>query len=97
MSGNFAPRLPNIGKHGLSHILAKHPGAEKHLAEVLHGGEAWKHPENRRKVILIKGRTAVVLSQKRDGRLLITDFEGLSGQQLADYTTKGKYHVRGEN
>ena len=85
------------GGHGLSHILAKHPGAEKNLVGVLQNGIAYKHPEEERKVILIQGRKAVVLSKKRTGRLLITDFENLSDKQLADYTAKGKYHVKGEN
>lgn len=41
--------------------------------------------------------TAIVLLKRRDGRLLITDHHGVSDRQLADYTSKGRYHVKGEN
>ena len=32
-----------------------------------------------------------------ENRLLITDFENLSDTQLREYTSKGKYHAKGEN
>ena len=85
------------GGYGLSHILAKHKGAENSLADVLQYGEAFKHPTERSKVILIKGNQAAVLSKKRDGRLLITDYANISEKQRIDYTSKGKYHAKGEN
>ena len=85
------------GGHGLSHIVAKHPGAVDGVVDVLQHGEAYKHDKERRKVFIIKDRTAVVLSKNRDGRLLITSFEKLSENQLSDYTSRGKYHAKGEN
>ena len=85
------------GGHGISHVVAKHPGAINGVVDILQTGTAYKHDESRRKVYIIKGRTAVVLSKDRENRLLITDFENLSDTQLRDYTSKGKYHVKGEN
>lgn len=85
------------GGHGLSHIVAKHPGAVDGVVDVLQHGEAYKHDKERSKVFIIKDRTAVVLSKNRDGRLLITSFEKLSENQLSDYTSRGKYHAKGEN
>lgn len=85
------------GGHGLSHILAKHKGAEGSLVDVLQHGEAFKHPTERGKVILIKGSEAAVLSKRRDGRLLITDYANISEKQRNDYTSGGRYHARGEN
>jgi hypothetical protein len=85
------------GGHGVSHVVAKHPGAIDGVVDILQTGTAYKHDESRRKVYIIKGRTAVVLSKDRENRLLITDFENLSDTQLRDYTSKGKYHVKGEN
>lgn len=85
------------GGHGLSHIVAKHPGAVDGVVDVLQHGEAYKHDKERRKVCIIKDRTAVVLSKNRDGRLLITSFEKLSDNQVSDYTSRGKYHAKGEN
>ena len=85
------------GGHGLSHILAKHPGAEKHLVDVLQNGEAFKHPDSDRKILLVKGRTVAVLSKHRTGRLLITDYQDATESQIAAYTSRGKYHVKGEN
>lgn len=85
------------GGHGLSHIVAKHPGAVDGVVDVLQHGEAYKHDKERRKVCIIKDRTAVVLSKNRDGRLLITSFEKLSDKQVSDYTSRGKYHAKGEN
>lgn len=85
------------GGHGISHIVGKHEGAIDGAVDVILGGTAYKHNESRRKVFIIKDRTAIVLSKDRDGRLLITDFEKISDKQLADYTSKGKYHAKGEN
>jgi hypothetical protein len=85
------------GGHGLSHIMAKHSGAEKTIVETLQKGEAYKHPESQNKVIIIHGTSAAVLSKFRDGRLLITDYEEISPRQRDMYTSRGKYHVRGEN
>lgn len=85
------------GGHGVSHVIAKHPGAIDGVVDILQTGTAYKHDESRRKIYLIKGRTAVVLSKNRENRLLITDFENLSDTQLREYTSKGKYHVKGEN
>lgn len=85
------------GGHGLSHILSKHPGAERHLVDVLQNGDAYKHHKSDRKVTIVKDRTVVVLSKHRTGRLLITDYENASEKQIAEYTTRGKYHVKGEN
>ena len=85
------------GGHGVSHVIAKHPGAIDGVVDILQTGTAYKHDESRRKIYLIKGRTAVVLSKDRENRLLITDFENLSDTQLREYTSKGKYHVKGEN
>lgn len=85
------------GGHGVSHVIAKHPGAIDSVVDILQTGTAYKHDESRRKVYLIKGRTAVVLSKDRENRLLITDFENLSDTQLREYTSKGKYHAKGAN
>ena len=85
------------GGHGISHIVGKHEGAIDGAVDVILGGTVYKHNESRRKVFIIKDRTAIVLSKDRDGRLLITDFEKISDKQLADYTSKGKYHAKGEN
>ena len=67
------------------------------MVDILQHGTAYKHDKERRKVYLIKGRDAIVLSKKRDGRLLITDYENISDGQLERYTSKGKYHAKGEN
>ena len=85
------------GGHGVSHVIAKHPGAIDGVVDILQTGTAYKHDKSRRKVYLIKGRTAVVLSKNRENRLLITDFENLSDTQLREYTSRGKYHAKGEN
>ena len=85
------------GGHGVSHVIAKHPGAIDGVVDILQTGTAYKHEESRRKVYIIKDRTAVVLSKDRENRLLITDFENLSDAQFARYTSKGKYHAKGEN
>lgn len=85
------------GGHGIAHIIGKHEGAIDGAVDVILNGTAYKHDESRRKIYLIKDRTAIVLSKNRDGRLLITDFEKISDRQFADYTSKGKYHARGEN
>lgn len=85
------------GGHGISHIVGKHDGAIDGAVDVILGGTAYKHNESRRKVFIIKDRTAIVLTKDRDGRLLLTDFEKISDKQLADYTSKGKYHAKGEN
>ena len=85
------------GGHGISHIVAKHEGAIDEVVDVLQSGVAYKHNQERRKVYIIKDRTAAVLSKNRDGRLLITDFRKLSDLQLKKYTSKGVYHAKGEN
>lgn len=85
------------GGHGISHIQAKHGDAAKNLEEMFTRGEAFKHNKSERKVYLIKGRDVLVLSKKRNGRLLVTDFGPASDHDLAVYKSKGKYHVRGEN
>ena len=85
------------GGHGVSHVIAKYPGAIDGVVDILQTGTAYKHDESRRKVYLIKGRTAVVLFKNRENRLLITDFENLSDIQLREYTSKGKYHAKGAN
>ena len=85
------------GGHGIAHIIGKHEGAIDGAVDVILNGTAYKHDESRRKIYLIKDRTAIVLSKNREGRLLITDFEKISDKQLADYTSKGKYHAKGEN
>ena len=79
------------------HIAAKHGDAAKNLEEMFTRAEAFKHDKSERKVYLIKGRDVLVLSKKRNGRLLVTDFGPASDHDLADYKAKGKYHVRGEN
>ena len=85
------------GGHGLAHILAKHPGAERHLVDTLQFGKAFKHPEAQSKLIVIHEGNAAVLSKRRDGRLLITDYESASAEQLRYYKSGGIYHARGEN
>jgi hypothetical protein len=85
------------GGHGISHIVGKHEGAIDGAVDVILSGTTYKHNESRRKVFIIKDRTAIVLSKDRGGRLLITDFEKITDKQLADYTSRGKYHAKGEN
>ena len=76
---------------------AKHKGAIDGIVDILQHGTAYKHDDSKRKLYIIKGRTAIVLSKKRNGRLLITDHERISDGQLESYTSRGKYHVKGEN
>ena len=85
------------GGHGISHVVSKHPGAIDGVVDILQNGTAYKHDESKRKIYLIKDRTAVVLSKSRDNRLLITGFENLSDKQMKEYTSKGVYHAKGEN
>ena len=85
------------GGHGISHVVSKHPGAIDGVVDILQSGTAYKHDESKRKIYLIKDRTAVVLSKSRDNRLLITGFENLSDTQMKEYTSKGVYHAKGEN
>ena len=85
------------GGHGISHVVSKHPGAIDGVVDILQNGTAYKHDESKRKIYLIKDRTAVVLSKSRDNRLLITGFENLSDTQMKEYTSKGVYHAKGEN
>ena len=85
------------GGHGLAHILAKHPGAERHLVDTLQFGKCFKHPEASSKLVIIHEGNAAVLSKRRDGRLLITDYESASSEQLRHYKSGGIYHAKGEN
>ena len=85
------------GGHGLAHILAKHPGAEKNLLEVLQKGECYKHDIIKSKLYLIQGNSVAVLTKHRTGRLLITDYEEVPDQQIAHYKSAGRYHAKGEN
>ncbi|MGN0855918.1 MAG: DUF935 family protein [Candidatus Spyradenecus sp.] len=85
------------GGHGLAHILAKHPGAEKNLVDVLQKGECYKHDTSRSKLYLIQGNSVAVLTKHRTGRLLITDYEEVPDQQIAHYKSAGRYHAKGEN
>ena len=85
------------GGHGLAHILAKHPGAEKNLLEVLQKGECYKHDTSRSKLFLIHGDAVAVLTKHRTGRLLITDYANLSPKEIERMKVNGKYHVKGEN
>lgn len=67
-----------LGGSGIAHILAKHPGAEKVLADVIQYGDIYHHESedaeypNFRKITITKGNHVVVLSKFRTGRLLIT-------------------------
>ena len=85
------------GGHGLAHILAKHPGAEKNLLEVLQKGECYKHDTSRYRLFLIHGDAVAVLTKHRTGRLLITDYANLSPKEIERMKVNGKYHVKGEN
>lgn len=85
------------GGHGLAHILAKHPGAEKNLLEVLQKGECYKHDTSRYRLFLIHGDAVAVLTKHRTGHLLITDYANLSPKEIERMKVNGKYHVKGEN
>ena len=85
------------GGHGLAHILAKHPKAKESLVDTLQKGEAYKHPQSASKLMLIHGNTVAVLTKRRDGRLLITDYVDVPDQQIASYKKGGRYHAKGEN
>ena len=85
------------GGHGLAHILAKHPEAKDTLVDTLQKGEAYKHPQSASKLMLIHGNTVAVLTKRRDGRLLITDYVDVPDQQIASYKKGGRYHAKGEN
>ena len=69
------------GGSGIAHILAKHPGAEKEIANVIqhgtvhhHAEEDAKHP-NYRKLAIAYGNNVVIVSKFRDGHSLITSFD----------------------
>ena len=85
------------GGHGLAHILAKHPEAKESLVDTLQHGEAYKHPQSASKLMLVHGNTVAVLTKRRDGRLLITDYVDVPDQQIASYKKGGRYHAKGEN
>ncbi len=85
------------GGHGLAHILAKHPEAKDTLVDTLQKGEAYKHPQSASKLMLVHGNTVDVLTKRRDGRLLITDYVDVPDQQIASYKKGGRYHAKGEN
>ena len=85
------------GGHGLAHILAKHPSAEKNLVDVLQKGECYKHDTSRSKLFLIHGDAVVVLTKHRTGRLLITDYANLKPREIERMKVNGKYHTKGEN
>lgn len=92
-----------LGGHGIAHILAKHPGAEKDLAETIQHGEMFRNFDNatkrpnERKLTLIRGNNVVILSKHRDGRLLITEFFADDPAKIEALKVLGPYHVRGEN
>ena len=91
------PGNDHKGGHGLAHILAKHPGAEKNLVNVLQNGECYKHDTSRSKLFLIHGNAVAVLTKYRTGRLLITDYANLSQKEIERMKVNGKYHAKGEN
>ena len=91
------PGNDHKGGHGLAHILAKHPGAEKNLVNVLQNGECYKHDTSRSKLFLIHGNAVAVLTKYRTGRLLITDYANLSPKEIERMKVNGKYHAKGEN
>ena len=101
------------GGSGIAHILAKH-GKEgitaEVVAETLQRGEMFRNWEpkmnraNERKVTLIRGNNVAILAKSRDGRILITDYEVVKGDDKASVEEKiavlkkaGPYHARGEN
>ena len=107
------PKNGFAGGSGIAHILAKH-GKEgitaEMVAETLQHGEMyrnWEPKENRaneRKVTLIRGNNVAILSKFRNGRILITDYEVVKGNDEASVEEKiailkkaGPYHVRGRN
>lgn len=92
-----------LGGSGIAHILAKHPGAEKYLAETLQHGEMFRNLDNatgqpnERKITIIHGNNVAILSKHRDGRLLITNFFEDKPEAIEALKVLGPYHVRGEN
>ena len=107
------PQNGFAGGSGIAHILAKH-GKEgitaAMVAETLQHGEMyrnWEPKENRaneRKVTLIRGNNVAILSKFRNGRILITDYEVVKGndkesveEKIAILKKAGPYHVRGRN
>lgn len=92
-----------LGGSGIAHILAKHPGAEKHIAETIQYGEMFRNRDNatglanERKITIIHGNNVVIVSKHRDGRLLITEFFEDKPEKIAALKVEGPYHVRGEN
>ena len=63
-----------LGGSGIAHILAKHPGAEQHIAETLQHGEMFRNLDNatgkptERKITIIHGSNVAIVSKHRDGR-----------------------------
>ena len=92
-----------LGGSGIAHILAKHPGAEKLLADVIEYGDVYHHRDedsehpNFRKITIVKGDHVVVLSKFRTGRLLITAFDpgenvdSETGETYIDKKARQKY------
>lgn len=84
-----------LGGSGISHILAKHPGAEKILADVIQYGDVFHHRDedsehpNFRKITIVKDDQVVILSKFRTGRLLITAFD--PGEKVDPET--GESHI----
>ena len=92
-----------LGGSGIAHILAKHPGAEKHIAETLQYGEMFRNLDNatgqpnERKITIIHGNNVAIVSKHRYGRLLITNFFEDKPEKIEALKVLGPYHVRGEN
>ncbi len=69
------------GGSGIAHILAKHPGAEREIADVIQHGTVYHHSEedakhpNFRKLAIAHGNNIVIVSKFRDGRSIITSFD----------------------
>ena len=92
-----------LGGSGIAHILAKHPGAEKHIAETLQYGEMFRNLDNatglpnERKITIIHGNSVAIVSKHHDGRMLITNFFEDKPDRIAAMKTLGPYHAKGEN
>lgn len=99
------------GGHGIAHILAKHKGAERSIAETLQHGEMFRNWDSKRqapcerKITVIHGNNVAILSKSRGGRILITDYDVIQKhkdgpsvkEQLESLKRLGPYHVRGKN
>jgi hypothetical protein len=85
------------GGHGISHVLAKHPGAEKFIVDTILHGECYKHHSSERKLYLVQDNILLVVSKRRDGRLLITDFIEDDPKVIQAKLIRGKYHKKGDN